>query len=123
MKKLFLVVLLMLCGSAWAEWVFVAETDEDFFYIDPATIRKDGNMRRVWRLTSFKQPSKDGTLSHRDRSEFDCTQERYRILELSAHSEPMAGGKVTAIEKGDGLWDEIAPGTPVEEMLNLLCAK
>lgn len=123
MKKLFLVVLLMLHGSVWAEWVFVAETNQDFFYIDPATIRKDGNMRRVWRLTSFKQPSKGGTLSHRDRSEFDCTQERYRILELSAHSEPMAGGKTTSIEQGNGLWSEIPPGTAIEEMLKIVCSK
>ena len=50
MKKLFIVCLMMLAGSAWAEWVVYtnSENKEATHYFDPATIRKDGNMRRVW---------------------------------------------------------------------------
>jgi hypothetical protein len=47
MKKLLLSLMLaIVSSSAVAEWVFVAETEEeDFstFYADPVTIRKSGN--------------------------------------------------------------------------------
>jgi len=35
MKKLFLVCLMMLAGSAWAEWVMYSESEQATFYFDP----------------------------------------------------------------------------------------
>lgn len=35
MKKLFLVVLMMLACSAWAEWVMYSESEQATFYFDP----------------------------------------------------------------------------------------
>lgn len=123
MKKLFLICLMLQAGSAWAEWVFVAESNGGFIWIDPATIRKDGSMRRFWILTNFKKPLKDGSLSSQDRSEFDCTQERYRYFYTSLHSEPMAGGKITATDQATEPWLEIPPRTPAETILKIVCAK
>ena len=123
MKKLFLVCLMMLAGSAWAEWVFYAETDTSTFYFDPATIRKDGHIRRVWELIDLRKRHNDGEMSRRYRVEYDCKQERMRYLGISEHSETMAGGKVLTIAGESTVWDGIAPGTVVERMLNLVCAK
>ena len=50
MKKLLLTLLaplLLVTGSAWAEWVLVAEGNTANLYIDPSTIRKDGNLVKV----------------------------------------------------------------------------
>jgi hypothetical protein len=44
MKKLFLIGLMMLASSAWAEWVMYEETDTATHYFDPATIRIEGKM-------------------------------------------------------------------------------
>ncbi len=123
MKKLLLVSLMMLASSAWAEWVFHSETSRANFYYDPATIRKDGNMRRVWELQDIRERIKSGAISIRLRYEYDCKLERSRILGISGHSEPMAGGTVLSTEGEQTQWDAIAPGTPAEFMLNLLCAK
>lgn len=124
MKKLFLVCLLMLAGSAWAEWVVYSKTEEDgTFYLDPATIRKDGNMRRVWLLRNFNQRNKDGAMSSRNRMEIDCKQERFRFLALSTHSEPMAGGTVWTQEGEANNWMAIPPDTTAETIFNLLCTK
>ena len=94
MKKLFLVCLMMLAGSAWAEWVIYETTDTNTFYYDPTTIRKDGNMRQVWVLLNWRKRDKDNVMSHRLRYEYDCKQERYRFLAISVHTEPMAGGEI-----------------------------
>ena len=51
MKKIALaLVLAAVSGAALAEWVKLDESDQVHSYIDPATIRKDGNLRRVWEI-------------------------------------------------------------------------
>ena len=125
MKKLFLVGLMtMLAGSAWAEWVLYEETQKATFYYDPATISKDGSMRRrVWQLTDLRKRHKDGEMSRRSRIEYDCKQENYRFLAFSAHSEHMAGGTVLKTEGEDNSLWAIPPNTAIEMILNIVCAK
>ena len=123
MKKLFLVCLMMLAGSAWAEWVMYAKNETNTFYYDPATIRKDGHIRRVWVINDLRKRHKDGEMSRRSRTEYDCKQERMRILGLSEHSEPMAGGAVLVTVGEDKDWMDVPPDTPVEAMFKIVCAK
>jgi len=120
MKKLFLVCLMMLAGSAWAKWVMYEGSEEATFYFDPATIRKDGNMRRVWSVSNLRERKIDGTMSYRMRNEYDCKQERHRLLSVSTHSEPMAGGKVL-VTAGEYEWEEVAPMTISEKLLKMVC--
>jgi hypothetical protein len=125
MKKLFLVGLMMIAGSAWAEWVMYTKSknEEVTHYFDPATIRKDGKMRRVWQLHDLSERDTNGVMSFRVRTEFDCKQERSRFLSASTHSEPMAAGKVlnTVGESND--WEDIAPETVSERILKIVCSK
>ena len=114
MKKLLLVGLMMLAGSAWAEWVIYSQIEEITFYFDPATIRKDGNMLRIWKLQELKRRHEDGYMSRRMRLEYGCKQERCRILAASTHSEPMAGGEVLG-SAGDDSWQQ----KPVRKFITL----
>ena len=125
MKKLLLTLLasLLFTGSAWAEWVKVAESDDFVRYIDPATVRKDGNLVKVWEITDYKKRDKDGKLSLRSRTEYDCKQERYRGLSISQHSGPMASSTTLFSSEGPFTWSEIPPGTVSEEVLKIICAK
>ena len=125
MKNLFLVCLMMLAGSAWAEeWVMYSKTEKDgTSYLDPATILKDGNMRRVWLLKNFNQRNNDGAMSNRNRMEIDCKHERFRFLAMSTHSEPMAGGE-TLIRLGEANnWMPFAPGPEEKRIFNIVCSK
>ena len=123
MKKLFLVSLMMLAGSAWAEWVMYEKSDSGTFYYDPASIRKDGHIRRVWTLQSYSTPGDKGTMSSRVRTEYDCKEERFTNLYLSNHSEPMAGGEVLISGSPDTKWNYIPPGSIAETLLKIVCAK
>ena len=124
MKKLLLALAIFFSCPIWAEWVMYSKDEEDgTFYLDPATIRKDGNMRRVWLLRNFNQRNKDGAMSNRNRMEIDCKQERFRFLALSTHSEPMAGGTVLTQEGEANDWTAIPPNTTGERIFNLICAK
>jgi len=114
---------MMLSCTAQAEWVSGGESDSVDFFYDPTTIRKDGNLRRVWELHNLKQRSKNGEMSIRYRAEYDCKNERDKWLSVSTHSEPMAGGEVILSYISDRAWQDIAPSTHAEYMLKIVCAK
>ena len=127
MKKLLLTLLVPLLlgtGSAWAEWVWVAGSDAVDKYIDPSTIRKDGNLVKVWEINNLKQRHKDGELSRRIRSEYDCNEELYRFLSFSEHSGPMANGTTLYAQdfsRKPDTWKQIPPETLVEKVLKRVC--
>ena len=123
MKKLFLVCLMMLASSAWAEWVMYDEKKEVTLYFDPATIRKDGNLRRVWELQDLRKRGRVGEMSRRMRIEYDCKQERSRFLGISGHSKSMADGEILETGGEDNVWQAIPPGTSLETIFNIVCAK
>ena len=86
MKKLCLVGLMMLAGSAWAEWVIYQKSEKVTQYYDPATILKDGNMRQVWQLQNLSRSLQNGTTSLRMLREYDCKKARWRNLAIYAHT-------------------------------------
>ena len=124
-KKTLLLALMLGTCSAWAEWVSVKDSNNVKNYIDPATIRKDGNLRKVWQLQNLKQRDTDGAMSRRVRIEYDCNGERYRLLTASTHSEPMASGKglITTDFGNRNPWSQIPPGTASETVLKIVCAQ
>ena len=123
MKKLFLVGLVMLAGSAYGEWVVFQKSEKITQFYDPATIRKDGHMRQVWQLQNLGRSQQNGAVSLRMLREYDCDKELWRYLSMSAHAEPMAGGTVLETAGEDNNWNGIRPDSVAELMLNLVCAR
>lgn len=123
MRLILTLLLLTLTAAAWAEeWVkfFVTDAGDNIYY-DPATIKKNGNLGRVWVIQDLKQRFKHGELSRHGLEEYDCKEEQRRFLSVSEHSERMAGGVVLTSELGSGTWLYIAPETPAAVLLKLVC--
>jgi hypothetical protein len=116
-------VLILATTSAWADWVKYAETDEAVLYFDPATIRKDGNLRRVWKVYDLKERGSDGELSRRILEEYDCIGERWRTISLSAHSGSVASGEVLFDGIFPDTWHYVPPRTISEHVFKLVCAE
>lgn len=127
MRKTILMLLLAAISSgAMAEWVWVwISTDGEKWYIDPQTIKKDGNLRRGWVLINEPAADKDfGSLSNRALVAFDCKGERSSVLQISYHSEPMARGRlIDSFTFKDDDWHYNAPGTAGEAILKIVCSK
>jgi hypothetical protein len=121
--RILLILLTLVAAPAWAEWVKVEESNIANFYIDPATIRKDGNMRRVWMVRDLKERNKAGERSNRFLGEYDCKDERYRLLSHSAHTETMLGGNVLYSGDVTDNWSYIPPGSVIVTVLKIVCAK
>jgi hypothetical protein len=120
-------VLKIVCASVaapdLAEWVKVSESDTSIHYIDPDSIRKDGNLRKMWQITDLKQREEGGVMSWRALHEYDCKEERLRLLSLSSHSNPMAGGVMLGSDDDPSTWDAIPPGSILARVLKRVCAK
>jgi hypothetical protein len=123
MKKLCLVGLMMLAGSAWAEWVVYQKSEKVTQYYEPATIVKNGNMRQVWQLQNLSRSLQNGATSFRMLREYDCNKARWRSLAIYTHTEPMAGGAVLETAGEDSNWNGIRPDTIAEVLLDLVCVQ
>lgn len=123
MRLLLCLMLAVIAAPASAEWVKLRETDDAVFYIDPATIRKNGNFRRIWNLQDLKRRDPYGVMSRRMLYEYDCTNERSKVLSISSHYDRMGGGGTYASGSGPDEWDYIAPGTVLNTVLRIVCKK
>ena len=118
------VACLALAGPARAEWVAVYANAEASFYIDPASIRKEGALLKVAGLQDLKQRDVDRAMSRRAQAEYDCQSGRYRLVSLVVYAEPMARGKILwSMDANPDGWTTVPPGTGVDVILELACAQ
>ena len=123
MRK-FVVVLLLLSTPAWAEWTLVGDSDASDIYADLATIRKQGDMVKMWSLYDLKTARPfAGTpyLSSKDQDEYDCQRQRTRFLSYSVHSGNMGSGRIIYSDAEPGKWTALPAGSVVEALWKTAC--
>jgi hypothetical protein len=97
--SLFITLLVLMSAPAYAEWVKVATGDNGNVttYADPDTIRRKGDLVKMWSLVDSKTiRTVAGTshLSYKMEEEYDCAKERSRTLTLDEFSGNMGNGNV-----------------------------
>ena len=110
----------------WAQFVDalkIAESADAIVYIEPGTLLKDGDLRRIWILYDQKVHPTTGGDSARIYQEFDCKERRTRVLSFISYSGHMAKGEVISKEKQQGDWEDVAPQTADESGLGWVCAR
>lgn len=127
MKALLLVPLVVMSGNAAAEWVSVSAGDKATIYADPATVRRNGNMVKMWTLVDYKQAQRltdaKPFLSTKAQDEYDCKEEQRRLVYITDFSEHMGNGEVGVSTHGDGEWTPVTPGSVTEVLWKLACGK
>ena len=103
MKRLLpisLTLLILSCAPAYAEWAAVGSSENGggvTVYADRDTIRRKGDLVKMWYLSDFKTiqtVAGNSFLSEKDQSEFDCAEERTRLLAVTKFSGNMGRGQV-----------------------------
>jgi len=124
-KKYLLALMLLFALPASAEWRQVAEgADGALLFADFGTFRKDGSTIRFWQLTNFSKPKKAfgrDVFSLRARVEFDCKQERERLISISLFSDFFATGEVITSEDTGTNWRDIPPDTVASTVFQSVC--
>jgi hypothetical protein len=128
MRRAFLMMLLAGASShAQAAWVEVGKTDISTVYADPATIRRIGPIARMWFLLDYKVTQLRDTYmpfgSARDQAEFNCAEDRFRVLNFSFHSGKMASGEIVHSRSEPFSWEPIPPQTGIDVLLKTACGK
>jgi hypothetical protein len=125
MKKLLTIILLIMSVNAWAEWTLSGGSDEFTQYIDIATIRRNGNFVKMWNMQDFKtvrkSASNDSYLSSKVQMEYDCKEERTRMLAFTWFTGQMGNGKVVYSDSDPGKWQPIYPGSIGETLWDVAC--
>jgi hypothetical protein len=134
-KFIVLMLLAIVSGSAAAEWVKVGSSgsgkDSHDIYVLPAYtfIRKADRTVKMWHMLDFKteQVSPLGAqfLSAKVMHEFDCKDNRLRLLFYTVLSANMGTGKV--VYSYDGTppsdWTSFPPETLAETLWTAACRK
>jgi len=132
MTRLLLIILLFLNSApAYAEWVKVSEDDEAEknvynVYVDPATIRRNSNLVKMRQFYDYKTVQTVGGirfLTAEEQWEFDCAEERSRVLTLKEFSGNMRSGTVVYSNTEVGKWQQVAPGTLGHKLWTVACSK
>jgi len=128
MRLLLITLLVLSSGPAYAEWVVVAANEEAgvIHYADPDTIRRKENLVKMWELIDFKTAQTGRGLSYlsaKFQVEYDCAEERHRLLAFLQHSNNMGRGNVVHSDSTEYNWEPIAPDTIGLRMWKFACKK
>jgi len=117
-----LFLLALVAAPAWAGWDKLVEADGWTLYVDTASLRMNGNFRRIWQMEDLKQRAKDGEMSRRTLMEYDCKDERARSISTASFSGPMLNGQTLRWSDDPSKWMAIPPGTFADIFLKATCA-
>jgi hypothetical protein len=115
-------------GPAYAEWVLTSGDDEVGLkvYVDPESIRRKGNLAKMWQLYDYKTVQTvagDSLLSIKRYNEFDCVDARTRMLAYTWFSGNMATGKVVYSAPDEQQWEPVVPRTINRTLWKVACDK
>jgi hypothetical protein len=107
-------------------WVVVVRAHTFTVYANPATIRRADNKAKIWEMKDYNTAQmNDGEpyMSQKTQNEYDCKEDRSRILALSLHSGNMGDGKVIWSDPEPDKWHPVAPGRVGEASRKFACGK
>lgn len=130
-RRIVLVLLILFCsvGLAQAEWKEVSTPTSDngaTMYLDPTTYRVDkkSGLVKIWFLFDLKTVQNifgRRFLSMRSLQQFDCKEERLRVLAQTYFDGNMANGKPVYSSSTEESWEHVAPGTNGEFLWKTAC--
>ena len=111
-----------------AEWMLVSGDDATGLavYVDPGTIRRNGDLAKMWQLLDYRTVQTvagDSLLSMKRFSEYDCTAERTRLLGYTWFSGNMGSGKLGYSNSDETKWIPVAPQSMNQTLWIFACGK
>ncbi len=115
-------------GPAYAGWVLTSGDDEAGLtvYVDPDTIRRNGNLAKMWQLYDYKTVQTvagDSLLSFKRFNEYECTEERTRTLGYTWFSGNMGRGPVVYSTAEKLQWEPVTPRSINHTLWKVACSK
>jgi len=127
LKRLLLIALLVLSSApAYAEWVEIGTSNDGAtVYVDPDTIRRKGDLVKMWILYDYKTLQSATGVAHLSDSiqlEANCIEKLQRRLAYTWWSGNMRDGNVVFSHSAEGNWIPIGPGTVGHTVWSFACS-
>ena len=121
-------VTLLSVGQAQAEWVDIGGKVEQGLtvYLDPDTVHTSGDVVTLWALFDYKkiQSIVGGPwLSSKAQRQFDCTENRVRLLGYMTFTGNMGSGEPVFSNPDVSKWEPIAPDSIDRKLWEVACGK
>ena len=125
---LLITLLVLSSGPVYAAWELVSGDDEAGLtvYVDRDTIRRKGNLVKMWQLYDYKTVQAvagDSLLSIQRHNEYDCTEERTRMLAYTWFSSNMGKGRVVYKTAEEQPWAPVVPRSIDQTLWKVACSK
>ena len=121
-------LLMAVSAGAMAEWTKIATAYNNEFddYMDFSTIRKSGNTAKMWILWNYKKvktlSNGKSYLSNMIRWEYDCNEEKFRMLSSYYYSGNMKNNEIVASSDVVSEWNSIPPESISATELKIACS-
>jgi len=115
----------VLSGEVKAEWDKIYSNDRVVTYADTSTVRRKGNIVKLWSLFDFKEESvyRDGSqyLSIMRETEFNCKDGLQRMVAFSIHSGKMGKGRMIDSGTTPQDWKPVSKANIAQDMKTYAC--
>ena len=120
--------LLLSSGLAYADWEDVTGNDQGdvTVYANPDTIRRNGDLVKMWQLSDFttvQTVESDSYLSSKAEREYDCAEECTRVLAFTWFSGDMGGGTAVYSNSNERNWEPFTPHSIDEALWEVACTQ
>lgn len=130
MNKFLFVVLMFTCQTSIADWVLYGgneQLDQKEYY-ENNSLRRDGVKAKMWTMNTFSKGKEIAGKFHKSRKsykEYDCLNERIKILSIAAYADEMGAGKVihSHTNSDNEQWEQVIPNTIGESAWKIACEK
>ena len=109
-------------------WTYIEENAEKdgYVYVDLSTIRRVGNMVKMWNLYDYKivqEPTGDKYLSAALLYEYDCKEEQSRHRATAQYSGKKQTGQSVYTNNYIGEWSPLTPNSIGKDLWKIACGK
>lgn len=108
-------------APAAAAWTPVEGTANSYDYVDLASLRVDGTLRRIWTLHDLTERDAEGDMSYRSLLEFHCPEGRYRSLQNLFFAGSMGTGRMSGRSSAPGAWRAVQPDSVAASIMRRVC--
>ena len=127
-KTVLMCLLIIVSNSAFAEWIYVDTTEGFDSYADKTTIRRNGNIVKMWILRDYKTVQQNANdaegkayFSLAFQQEHNCKAEQTRVLSLSYYSKNMGYGSAVYSQTFTSDWQPIVPSSIGQSNWRIAC--
>ncbi len=121
---------LLMTSDACAKWTQSGENEGGILthYVDRGTIRRTGHLTKMWALQNFAAAQASANngkpfRSKKVRFEFDCRDEKHRLLASFWYAGLMGRGDIVDSGTTPGTWAPIIPDSVQETWWRIACKK